>query len=186
MVKSVKRTVSNKLGKGLSKLNKSADWVGAIGGYFGTVATAANSMGSDFMQGTIDLHLNAVTRHNIGAVMDTPARMGDPNWNPMLLTGAIAAVGGWIVKMLPNFVPHQDTIGNIVSKAGVGAVIGATGAIVVSELAQGSSPFDRSGTKSGTSQGSASTAGRIPNPRLIKSQASYPADGRKTWSRPLN
>ena len=185
MTKGVTKTVKGKIGSGLSKLSKGADWLGAIGGYAGTVGSAASSWGSPFLEGAVDMHMNAVSRHNFMAVLDTPNRLSDPNWNPFLITGAVMAVGGWVAKVVPNIVPHQSTIGSIVSKAGVGMAIGSGLAIMVSELAQGSSPFDKQGTKSGGSrQGSASTSGRVPFPGMVKNQAKYPSDGRKTWSAP--
>ena len=182
---SVKSTVSKKVGGGLKKLSKGSDWLGFIGGYAMTVNAAATSWGAEFLPGFLDMHMNAVTRHNIGAVLDTPARMGDPNWNPALLGGIVAAIGGWAAKMLPNIVPHQSTIGSIVSKAGVGMVIGSTAAIVVSELAQGSSPFDKAGTTSGGRTGptkSATTSGLIGYPR--KFLASYPSSNKEVWAQP--
>ena len=145
----VTKTVKSKVGSGLKKFSGGADWLGAIGGYAGTIATAAGSWGTTFLDGAVSMHMNAVTRHNFMAVMDVPARMGDSNWNPFLITGGLMAVGGWIAKVVPNLVPHQSTIGGIVSKAGVGMVVGSTAAIIVSEFAQGSSPFDKQGTKSG-------------------------------------
>ena len=185
MTKGVSSTVKGKVGSGLKKLSGGADWLGAIGGYAGTIASAAGASGSDFLNSAVDFHMNAVTRHNFMAVFDTPNRMGDSNWNPFLITGGVMAVAGWVAKVVPNVIPHQSTIGSIVSKAGVGMAIGSTVAIVVSEFAQGSSPFDKHGTRSGGKrQGSASTSGRVPFPGMVKNQAKYPSDGRKTWSAP--
>ena len=182
---SVKRTVSKKVGGGLKKLSKGADWLGAIGGYAMTINAAASTWGAEFLPGFVDIHMNAVTRHNFGDLMLTPQRMTDPNVNPPFLTGILMALGGWAAKMLPNVVPHQSTVGNIVSKAGVGMVIGSTAAMMVYELASGSSPFDKAGSSGGSRTGptkSATTSGLIGYPR--KFLASYPASNKEVWAQP--
>ena len=184
MGKSVTSTVKGKVGGGLKKISKGADWIGAVAGYVGSIASASSSWGGELLPDIISMHVNAVTRHNVSALTDIPARLGDSNWNPVLMTGVGAAVIGTIAGYLPSLIPHQSTISNIVAKAGIGAVVGSLAAIAVSELAQGSNPFDAPGTKSGSSQGGASTAGRVPFPGMVKSQAKYPSDGRKTWAMP--
>jgi len=183
MAKSVTSTVKGKVGGALKKVNKGADWLGAVAGYVGSIASASSSWGGELLPDLISIHTNAVTRHNFMALTDIPARVGDSNWNPLLMTGVGAAVVGTLGGYLPNFIPHQGTISNIIAKGGIGLVVGSLAAIALSELAQGSSPFDRAGTKS-ASQGGASTSGRVPFPGMVKSQAKYPSDGRKTWAAP--
>ena len=145
---SVKKTVKSKVGQGLKKLSKGADWIGFIGGYVGTVMTAYGQ-GDDILGGMVPMHVNAVVRHNIFAVADVPNRMQDPNWNPLLLTGVVMTVGGTVAKYLPSFIPHQSTVANIVTKAGYGLAVGSGAAIIVSELAMGSNPFDKSSSSGG-------------------------------------
>lgn len=141
MAKSVKKTVKSKVGGGLKKLGKGADWLGFAAGYFGTIASA----GGEGIDNIIAIHKNAIVRHNVFALTDIPNRIQDPNWNPFLITGVIMTVGGKLVQYLPSFVPYQNTVAGIVSKAGFGMAVGSGVAIGVSELAMGSGPFDGSG-----------------------------------------
>ena len=155
---SVKKTVKSKVGQGLKKLSKGADWIGFIGGYIGTVMGAYGGEDGDILGGMIPMHVNAVVRHNVWEIADTPNRMQDPNWNALLITGIIMTVGGTVAKYLPSFVPHQSTAANIITKGGYGLAIGSATAIVVSELAMGSSPFD----KSSSSGGGGSNVWKVP------------------------
>ena len=88
---SVKKTVKSKVGQALKKLTKGADWLGFFGGYAATIMGAG---GGDLIGDMVSIHTNAIVRHNIFAVADVPNRIQDPNWNPLLITGAIMTVGG--------------------------------------------------------------------------------------------
>ena len=61
----IKSKISGKLGS----VAKHADMLGAVGGYLGTIAGAGEMIGSGaFVQDVVDMHRNAVQRHNVAAL----------------------------------------------------------------------------------------------------------------------
>ena len=184
MVKSVK----GKVGSTLKKLSKKADWIGAIAGYLGTIQTANVAYGSgEFLPNFINLHVNAVTRHNVGEITSRfpeGGYIGDPNWNSLFITGVGMAVGGKLLGYLPSVIPSQATIGSIVSKGGFGMAVGSFAAMIMGALAYGSGPFDNTGAggSKNSKQPQATTSGRIP--MAIKYRVKIPGGERTSWERP--
>ena len=155
--KSVRATVKSKVGGALTKVNKGADWLGLAGGYFGTLITGSRVYGGENdLENLVNVHVNAVTVHDFGKVLQVPSRhMQDAGWNPLLLTGVIMTVGGTIAKYLPSIIPHQATVAGIVTKAGYGMAIGSGLAMGVAALAESSNPFAKKGSNSGSNSTSA-------------------------------
>jgi len=131
-------TVKKKVSKGLSKVSKRADMIGAVLGYFSTISTVLGYWGEDFIPGTINMHVNAVTKHNTKRLAE--GFVEDMKNHSTVILGATVSIFGWVGSMLPSIIPNQGTISSIAKKVGYGLIVGGAVATAVQLLAQGSNP----------------------------------------------
>ena len=181
--------LKSKVGSKLSGAAKHADMLGGALGYIGTLTGAASSSGVGAVEGLINVHINALSRHNVkGAVQNTAtpgsvaAKLGDAVFNPLLIAGATMGIAGIIGSYLPSLAPWQGTISSFAKKAGFGMAIGSVAAMITASLGEGSSPFTTGGS-SGSSDTSSpvSSTGRVSNP---VGRFAPPSPSVGGWARP--
>jgi hypothetical protein len=143
-----------KVSRAISTISKRGDALGGVLGYFGTYASVFKGEGVPYASGFVARHVNAIQVHNFNDLGGRlTEKMADPVWNGLLYGGVGAAIGGYIVEMLPSLVPWQSQAATMIKKVGVGAILGTAAALIVGALSEGSggSTLARGGGKSQSS-----------------------------------
>lgn len=176
-------TVKGKVSSAVSKISKRADMLGALVGYFGTMDNLAKHWGgTEGLGDIVNIHINAVTKHNIAA-FNFDDYQADLLTHGMVAPGVALMLGGAALKYVPSVVPNQATIGTAAAKAGFGVLVGSIVSTLVGRLAQGSSPL--SGGMGTTTQSQNRPPGvgqgaNYPRSRLNLGGPGYP----HSWSAP--